>query len=86
MECSLSLMEVSSWEAVAVRPRKGPHVGGKRWRALTTVRSTSPRIPRPPPGVKAIEQLEARLSETAKTVLGIAIAAGIVLTVLIRRR
>ena len=42
--------------------------------------------PQAPSGRKAIEQLEARLSETVKTVLGIAIAAGIVLSVLIRRR
>ncbi len=42
--------------------------------------------PAVPSGREAIEELEGRLSETAKTVLGIAIAAGIVLTVLIRRR
>lgn len=42
--------------------------------------------PEAPSGREAIEELEGRLSETAKTVLGIAIAAGIVLTVLIRRR
>ncbi len=42
--------------------------------------------PAAPSGREAIEELEGRLSETAKTVLGIAIAAGIVLTVLIRRR
>ena len=42
--------------------------------------------PDAPSGREAIEELEDRLSETAKTVLGIAIAAGIVLTVLIRRR
>ncbi len=42
--------------------------------------------PNAPSGREAIEELEGRLSETAKTVLGIAIAAGIVLTVLIRRR
>jgi 3-keto-L-gulonate-6-phosphate decarboxylase len=42
--------------------------------------------PEAPSGREAIEELESRLSETAKTVLGIAIAAGIVLTVLIRRR
>ena len=42
--------------------------------------------PAVPSGREAIEELEGRLSETAKTILGIAIAAGIVLTVLIRRR
>ena len=42
--------------------------------------------PAAPSGREAIEELEGRLSETAKAVLGIAIAAGIVLTVLIRRR
>jgi ElaB/YqjD/DUF883 family membrane-anchored ribosome-binding protein len=42
--------------------------------------------PEAPSGREAIEELESHLSETAKTVLGIAIAAGIVLTVLIRRR
>ena len=42
--------------------------------------------PNAPSGREAIEELEGRLSQTAKTVLGFAIAAGIVLTVLIRRR
>ena len=42
--------------------------------------------PNAPFGREAIEELEGRLSETAKTVFGIAIAVGIVLTVLIRRR
>lgn len=42
--------------------------------------------PAAPSGREAIEDLENRLSETAKTVLGLAIAAGIVLTVLIKRR
>jgi len=42
--------------------------------------------PAAPSGREAIEELEGRLSETAKTVLGFAIAAGIVLAVLIRRR
>ena len=42
--------------------------------------------PDAPSGREAIEELEDRLSETAKTVLGFAIAAGIVLTMLIRRR
>jgi hypothetical protein len=42
--------------------------------------------PAAPSGREALEELEGRLSETAKTVLGFAIAAGIVLTVLIRRR
>ena len=78
--------EVSTWHAVAVRPRKGLSVSGKRWRAPTFAPSTSRRIPTQPSGREAIEELEGRLSETAKTVLGIAIAAGIVLMVLIRRR
>ena len=42
--------------------------------------------PAAPSGREAIEELEGRLSERAKTLLGMAIAAGIVLTVLIRRR
>ena len=42
--------------------------------------------PAGPSGREAIEELEGRLSERAKTLLGMAIAAGIVLTVLIRRR
>ena len=42
--------------------------------------------PSAPSGREAIEDLENRLSETAKTVLGLAIAAGIVLSVLIKRR
>ncbi len=42
--------------------------------------------PAAPTGREAIEDLENRLSETAKTVLGLAIAAGIVLSVLIRKR
>ena len=42
--------------------------------------------PDAPSGREAIKDLEERLSETAKTVLGFAIAAGIILTVLIRRR
>ncbi len=42
--------------------------------------------PSAPTGREAIEDLENRLSETAKIVLGLAIAAGIVLSVLIRRR
>lgn len=42
--------------------------------------------PDAPSGREAIEELEGRLSEKAKSLLGIAIAAGIVLTVLIRRR
>ena len=42
--------------------------------------------PSAPSGREAIEELESRLSETAKTVLGLAIAAGIVLTLLVRRR
>jgi len=42
--------------------------------------------PNAPSGSEAIEDLEGRLSQTAKTVLGFAIVAGIVLSVLIRRR
>jgi hypothetical protein len=42
--------------------------------------------PEGPSGREAIEDLEGRLSQTAKTGLGFAIAAGIVLSVLIRRR
>jgi ElaB/YqjD/DUF883 family membrane-anchored ribosome-binding protein len=42
--------------------------------------------PAAPTGREAIEQLEARLSETVKTLIGVAIAAGIVLSVLITRR
>lgn len=42
--------------------------------------------PAAPSGREAIEELEGRLSQTAKTVLGFAIAAGIVLSVLIKRR
>lgn len=42
--------------------------------------------PAAPSGREAIEDLENRLSETVKTVLGLAIAAGIVLSVLIKRR
>jgi prolyl-tRNA editing enzyme YbaK/EbsC (Cys-tRNA(Pro) deacylase) len=42
--------------------------------------------PSAPTGREAIEQLEARLSESVKTLLGVAIAAGIVLSVLIKRR
>ena len=41
--------------------------------------------PNAPSGSEAIEDLENRLSETAKAVIGIAIAAGIVLSVLIKR-
>ncbi len=41
--------------------------------------------PAAPSGREAIEELEGRLSETAKTVLGIAIVAGIVLSALIKR-
>jgi hypothetical protein len=42
--------------------------------------------PNAPSGREAIEELEGRLSEGAKTFLGIAIAAGIVLSFLIKRR
>ena len=42
--------------------------------------------PNAPSGREAIEELEGRLSETAKSVLGIAIMVGIVLSVLIKRR
>ena len=42
--------------------------------------------PNAPSGREAIEELEGRLSQTAKTVLGFAILAGIVLSVLIKRR
>jgi hypothetical protein len=42
--------------------------------------------PAAPSGREAIEELEGRLSQTAKTVIGFAIAAGIVLSVLIKRR
>ena len=42
--------------------------------------------PDAPSGREAIEELEDRLSQTAKAVFGFAIAAGIVLSVLIRRR
>ena len=42
--------------------------------------------PDAPSGREAIEELEGRLSEAAKTMLGVAMAAGIVLSVLIRRR
>ena len=41
--------------------------------------------PNAPSGSEAIEELENRLSETAKAVLGIAILAGIVLFFLIKR-
>jgi hypothetical protein len=41
--------------------------------------------PNAPTGREAIEDLEGRLSETAKTVLGVAILAGIVLSALIKR-
>lgn len=41
--------------------------------------------PNAPTGREAIEELEGRLSETAKTVLGVAILAGIVLSALIKR-
>ena len=81
-----SVEEVSTWQAVSVQPRKELRVGGRRWGAPTTAWYTSPRIPAAPSGREAIEELEGRLSQTAKTVLGFAIAAGIVLSVLIRRR
>ena len=42
--------------------------------------------PAAPSGREAIEELEGRLSQTAKTVIGFAVVAGIVLSVLIRRR
>ncbi len=42
--------------------------------------------PSAPTGREAIDELESRLSETAKTVLGLAIAAGIVLALLVKRR
>ena len=42
--------------------------------------------PNAPSGREAIEELEDRLSETAKSVLGIAITVRIVLSVLIKRR
>ena len=41
--------------------------------------------PNAPSGREALEDLENRLSETAKAVLGIAITAGIVLSFLIKR-
>ena len=41
--------------------------------------------PRAPTGREAIEELEGRLTETMKTVLGVAIAAGIVLSALIKK-
>jgi len=41
--------------------------------------------PNAPSGSEAIEDLEKRLSETAKAVLGIAIMAGIVVSFLIKR-
>jgi hypothetical protein len=41
--------------------------------------------PRAPSGSEAIEDLEGRLTETMKTVLGVAIAAGIVLSALIKK-
>ncbi len=42
--------------------------------------------PAAPSGSEAIEELEGRLTETMKTLLGVAIFAGIVLSVLIKRR
>ena len=42
--------------------------------------------PAAPSGREAIEELEGRLSETVKTILGFAIAVGIVLAVLVKRR
>ena len=81
-----SVEEVSTWQAVAVRPRKGLRVGGMPWRAQNTVWLHITQDPAGPSGREAIEELEGRLSERAKTLLGMAIAAGIVLTVLIRRR
>jgi hypothetical protein len=42
--------------------------------------------PDAPSGREAIEELEGRLSEAAKTALGVVIAAGIVISVLIKRR
>ena len=41
--------------------------------------------PNAPSGREAIEELEGRLSERAKSLLGVAIAVGIVLTALIKR-
>ena len=42
--------------------------------------------PATPTGREAIEELEGRLSDTAKSVIGVAIAAGIILSFLIRGR
>jgi hypothetical protein len=42
--------------------------------------------PNAPSGSEAIEELEGRLSETVKTALGFAIAVGIVVSVLIKRK
>ena len=42
--------------------------------------------PNAPSGREAIEELEGRLTETAKSVLGLAITAGIVFSALIKRR
>ena len=42
--------------------------------------------PDAPSGSEAIEDLEGRLSERAKTLIGMGIVAGIILTALIRRR
>ena len=41
--------------------------------------------PDAPSGREAIEELEGRLSERAKTLLGVGIMAGIILTALIKR-
>ena len=41
--------------------------------------------PAAPSGREAIEELEGRLTETMKTVLGVAIVAGIVLSALIKK-
>jgi len=42
--------------------------------------------PNAPSGREAIEELEGRMSERVKSILGVAIAVGIVLTVLVRGR
>ena len=41
--------------------------------------------PRAPSGSEAIDEFEGRLTETMKTVLGVAIAAGIILSALIKK-
>jgi hypothetical protein len=65
--------------------RKGTPCGRKALEGADYCAIHITQDPEAPSGREAIEELEGRLSETAKTVLGVVIAAGIILSVLIKR-